>query len=105
MRPIFEKAIYRGIKIRIISPKLNKSDLNFELNENIEVKNHPDIKSRFCIVDGKNVVFMLTDDMETHPSYDIGFWVNSSYFGNTLKNYFEHKWIENFNLNDEELSD
>jgi hypothetical protein len=43
--------------------------------------------------------------METHPSYDIGFWVNSSYFGNTLKNYFEHKWIENFNLNDEELND
>lgn len=105
LRPIFEKAIYRGIKIRIISPKLNKSDLNFELNENIEVKNHPDIKSRFCIVDGKNVVFMLTDDMETHPSYDIGFWVNSTYFGNTLKNYFEHKWIENFNLNDEELND
>jgi len=105
LRPIFEKAIYRGIKIRIISPKLDKSDLNFELNESIELKNHPDIKSRFCIVDGKNVVFMLTDDMETHPSYDIGFWVNSSYFGNTLKNYFEHKWIENFNLNDEELND
>ncbi len=97
LRPTLEKAIYKGIKIRIISPKLNRSDLNYELNPEIEIKNLPDIKSRFCIVDNKNVVFMLTDDMETHPSYDIGFWVNSSYFGNTLKDYFDKTWHKDLN--------
>ena len=29
------------------------------------------------IVDGKEIIFMILDDDEVHPTYDVGIWVNS----------------------------
>ena len=35
---------------------------------------------------------MLTDDEEVHPSYDMGFWINSNYFSGTMSKMFEKVW-------------
>ena len=40
----------------------------------------------------KHIVFMLTDDEEVHPSYDMGFWVKSPYFAGTLNKMFDKTW-------------
>ena len=44
------------------------------------------------IVDKKQVVFMLADDKKIHPSYDMGFWVNSSFFCNAMSKMFNQSW-------------
>jgi hypothetical protein len=53
---------------------------------------HTDSKARFCIVDGKELVFMVLDDNEVHPTYDVGVWVNTPFFANALDSLFDVAW-------------
>lgn len=91
LKPLLEKAMMRGVKIRIIVPngEIEGFSDNLEL---LEVKNDPSIAARFMIVDKKQVVFMLADDKKIHPSYDMGFWVNSSFFCNAMSKMFNQSW-------------
>ena len=79
LKPIFEKLKKRGVKVRIAAP-ITKEALQAlkELQGVAEVK-HTDNKARFCIVDGKEIVFMVMDDNEVHPTYDVGIWVNTPF--------------------------
>ena len=93
LKPLFEKAKARGVKIKIAAP------INAATKEHIaklkgvaEVKNSKGFEGRFCIIDGKQVMFMLLDDKDVHPTYDIGMWVNTPYFATSLKNMFEKTW-------------
>ena len=76
-KPTFEKLKKRGVKIRIAAP-LTKETLPAlkELQGIAEIRNTEN-KARFCIVDGKEIIFMVLDDNEVHPTYDVGIWVNT----------------------------
>lgn len=91
-KPIFEKLKKKGVKIRIAAPltKETKDSLK-ELGDTAEVK-HTDTKARFCIVDSKDVVFMLLDDQEVHPTYDVGIWVDTPFYAKAMENLFETAW-------------
>ena len=92
LKPTFEKLKKRGVKIRIAAP-LTKESMSAlkELQGIAEVKN-TDNKARFCIVDGKEVIFMVMDDAEVHPTYDVGIWVNTPFFASALENLFDLAW-------------
>ena len=51
-----------------------------------------DSKARFCIVDGKELIFMIMDDKEVHPTYDVGIWVNTPFFASALEVMFNTAW-------------
>ena len=51
-----------------------------------------DSRSRFCIVDRRQIVFMVLNDEDVHPSYDVGIWVNTPYFASALEDLFELAW-------------
>jgi hypothetical protein len=89
---VFEKLRKRGVKVRIAAPitKENRDALK-EVSQHAEVR-HTDSKARFCIVDGKELVFMILDDKDVHPTYDVGIWVNTPFFANALENLFETAW-------------
>jgi hypothetical protein len=53
---------------------------------------HTNSKARFCIVDGKELIFMVLDDSEVHPTYDVGIWVNTPFFAKALEELFELAW-------------
>ena len=53
---------------------------------------HSDIKARFCIVDGKELMFMVLDDKDVHPTYDVGIWVNTPFFASALEGMFDTSW-------------
>lgn len=91
-KPTFEKLKKRGVKIRIAAP-ITKDSLPAlkELQSIAEVR-HTDNKARFCIVDGKEIIFMVLDDNEVHPTYDVGIWVNTPFFASALENLFELAW-------------
>ncbi|MBN2367407.1 TrmB family transcriptional regulator [Candidatus Woesearchaeota archaeon] len=90
--PVFEELSKRGVKIRIAAPYSDSSEkLAKEVSKYADVKNSPS-RGRFAVVDGKEVVFMVTDDKEVHPSYDIGIWVNTPFFASTLTDMFDHSW-------------
>jgi sugar-specific transcriptional regulator TrmB len=93
LRPVFEKIKKKGVKIRIAAPITKESKKYIkELTGVAEVRHTNDIKSRFCVVDGKEVVFMVLDDKEVHPTYDVGIWVNTPFFASALDNLFSLAW-------------
>lgn len=93
LRPTFEKLKKKGVKIRIAAPisKEAKNALN-EIKNIAEVRHVKDINARFCVVDGKELVFMVLDDKEVHPTYDVSIWVNTPYFATAMENMFNLAW-------------
>jgi len=105
LKPLLEKAMMRGVKIRIIIPRGEIDDLSSETGL-LEVKNDPSVYARFMIVDGTQIVFMLADDKKIHPSYDMGFWINSDFFCGALSKMFNQSWnAENITSEEKPNSD
>ncbi|MBI2656894.1 TrmB family transcriptional regulator [Candidatus Woesearchaeota archaeon] len=77
LRPSFERLKNKNINIKILT-QLNRQTKKYadKISQFAEVK-HTDNKARFCIVDGKEIIFMVLDDTEVYPTYDVGIWVNS----------------------------
>jgi len=92
LMPVLEKLKKKGVKVRIAAPitKENKDTIK-ELSKVAEVR-HADVNARFCIVDGKELVFMVMNDQDVHPTYDIGIWVNTPFFAGALENLFDVAW-------------
>ena len=92
LKGAFEKAKKKGVKIRIAAP-INKETARVakELSKIAEIRNTSE-KARFCLIDGKSVIFMLLDDENVHPSYDAGVWVNTQLFTSTVETFFDSAW-------------
>jgi len=92
LKPTFDKLKKRGVKVRIAAPMSKETNSSVkELGNAAEVR-HTDSKARFCIVDGKEMVFMILDDKEVHPTYDVGIWVTTPFFANAVENLFDLAW-------------
>ncbi|MEK6943117.1 MAG: helix-turn-helix domain-containing protein [Nanoarchaeota archaeon] len=90
--PTFEKLKKRGVRVRIAAPITKEAmPAMKELQGIAEVRN-TDTKARFCIVDGKEIIFMVLDDNEVHPTYDVGIWVNTPFFASAMEDLFELAW-------------
>jgi len=92
LTPIFEQIAKRGEKIRIAAPLTKESSMAAK-----EISKYADVrdcqtKARFTVVDKKEVIFMVLDDAEVHPTYDIGIWINTPFFASTLSELFELAW-------------
>lgn len=94
-KPIFEQLTKRGVKIRIAAPVTTPEAKKVvkDLDGLAEVR-HTDSKARFIVVDGKELIFMVMDDAEVHPTYDVGIWVNTPFFASALEELFELAWKE-----------
>ncbi len=76
---LFVKLKKKNVKIRILTQVNNQIKKYVdELRQTVEVT-HTENRARFCIVDGKEIIFMVLDDTEVHPTYDVGIWVNSPF--------------------------
>ncbi|MFH1054369.1 MAG: helix-turn-helix domain-containing protein [Candidatus Woesearchaeota archaeon] len=92
LKPTFEKLKKRGVKIRIAAPITNEAKAVLkDLGDVAEVR-HTNSRARFCVVDGKELLFMALDDKEVHPTYDIGIWVNTPFFASALEGMFNTNW-------------
>ncbi len=93
LKPELEKLAKKGIKIRIAAPitKENESAIK-DIMKVAEVRDNKDINARFCVIDGKELMFMVLDDEEVHPTYDVGVWVNTPFFASALNNMFDACW-------------
>jgi len=100
LKNAIEKADKKGVKIRIAAPITEKNiKVARELAKFADVKSATNINSRFALSDSKEVLFMILNDEKVHHSYDVGIWVNTPYFANTLEQLFELAWNEMTPLN------
>ena len=93
LRGSLERAKKRGVKVRIAAPltKENKKVVG-NLKGVAEVKHNDKVNSRFVTVDSQHMVFMLLNDKDVHPSYDLGVWVKTPYFASAIDGMFETVW-------------
>jgi len=91
--PSLEKAKKRNVKIRIAAP-INASNQKIakDFLKTGEVRSLEKMKARFIIIDSEQILFMLLNDENVHPNYDVGVWINTEFFAQTLENLFELAW-------------
>lgn len=93
LKASLEKAKKKGVRIRIAAPITKDNRKVADSFKGIaEIKHNDKINSRFVTIDGKDTVFMTLDDKDVHPSYDMGVWVKTPYFTNSMDNMFDHVW-------------
>jgi len=90
-KSILSKLHEKGVQIKIVAPAVNGKDVN-EIKKIAKIKNSDKMKSRFIIVDGNEMVFMVSDDKNTHESYDTGVWINTPFFTRTFSDLFNNTW-------------
>ena len=95
LMPSLEKCKKRGVKIRVAAPiDSNNLKIAKEMKKVAEVRDMKDLKARFIIIDGNQIMFMLLDDEKFHPNYDVGVWINTDFFAQALEQMFELAWKE-----------
>lgn len=92
LKGTFQQIKKRGVKIRIAAPITKETKETVEDIGDLAEIRHTDSKARFTVVDGKELIFMVTDDAEIHPTYDIGIWVNTPFFANAMSELFDLAW-------------
>ncbi|MFT4326705.1 MAG: TrmB family transcriptional regulator [Candidatus Woesearchaeota archaeon] len=91
-KPVFEELKKRGVEIRVVAPITKDAEAAVkDLDDVAEVRHHAN-KARFIVVDGNEVIFMIMDDAEVHPTYDVGVWVNTPFFASALESLFNMAW-------------
>jgi len=83
----------RGIEVKIAAPLTKEcKDALKDLTEIAEIRHTDAVKSRFMVIDNKELLFMLLDDKDVHHSYDVGVWVNTNFWASTIGNFFNTEW-------------
>lgn len=101
---LLRDASKKGVKIRIAAPITKETEgIIKDLNSFAEVKDIEeieDLKGRFAIVDGKEIIIALTDEQKTHPTQDLHLWSQSDHAAsNVLGPLFEMVWDNAKKLN------
>lgn len=94
LKQVLQEAAKRGVKIRIAAPITKEADIAAKELEGIAEVREAKIKGRFLIVDSKEIIFMVMDDVDVHPTYDIGIWINTPFFASALESMFELAWAD-----------
>lgn len=92
LKPTLEKLKKKGVKIRIAAPITKEAKQTLKDIAGIAEVRHTNAKARFTVVDGKELLFMVLDDKDVHPTYDIGIWVSTPFFAKALENLFDVAW-------------
>ena len=93
LKPILQKLSKKGVNIRIAAP-ITKECANAvkDLKGVADIRDCGNLRARFCVIDGRNLLFMAMHDEEVHPTYDVGIWVNTPFFGGALEELFNTAW-------------
>lgn len=91
--PSLEKAKKRGVKVRIAATITNDNrKVAKEFSKVAEVRDAGAMKARFMLIDSEQLMFMLLNDEEVHPTYDVGVWLNTEFFSQALEQLFDIAW-------------
>lgn len=88
-----KKATKSGVDVRLAVPSSANKELMKEVAKYAQIKATRDKNdARFCIIDGKELLLFLTDDIKVHKSYDCAVWVEAPLFVNYFQDLFNQEW-------------
>ena len=93
MKKTFKKLAEKNIEVRaLVTQNKDNEKLAQELKGLIEMRTTANTNARFVLVDDKHLVFMITNDKDVHPDYEVGVWIKTDYFTAALKEMFDMLW-------------
>jgi len=93
LEKLLKKASDKGVAIKILVSHNKESEkLEKDLKGVAEIKNVTDVKSRFILVDDTKLLFFITSDKDVHPTYDVAVWIETSFFAESIKGFFDMIW-------------
>ena len=88
LKSAIKKAKLNGVRVMVAAPVMaSNQDVARELSKLAEVRSSPD-SSRLYIIDDNEMVFMVTNDVDAHQTYDSAIWVKSPFFVSAIKKLF-----------------
>ena len=91
-KPLMQELKEKGVEIKIAAPMTEEARHAAKELEGIAEIRHTDAKARFIVVDGEEIIFMIMDCDNIHPTYDIGIWINTPFFSQAVENLFDIAW-------------
>ncbi|MBW2995099.1 phospholipase D family protein, partial [Candidatus Woesearchaeota archaeon] len=82
----------KGVKVRVAAPVNQESEKAAKELMNVAELRHTTLDSRFVIVDGQKMTFMLVSDKEVNSNYDSGVTVESPFFVGSFQRMFDNAW-------------
>ena len=87
-----KKAVKAGVDVKVSVPSNASKELIGNFSKIAKVRQHKNNSARFCIVDNKEMLLFLTDDLKVHKSYDCAVWVEAPLFVDYFSDLFESQW-------------
>ena len=88
-----KKAADKGVIVKMLLPYNKETEkIEKELKGIVEMKNFTEVKSRFILIDDSKLLFFITNDKDVHPTYDVAIWIETSFFAESIKGFFELMW-------------
>lgn len=87
-----KRAAKAGVEVKVSIPATVNKELLEEVGKFAKVRLHKNENARFCVVDGKELMLFLTDDVKIHKSYDCAVWIEAPYFVDYFNTLFEKEW-------------
>ncbi len=89
LKKAMTKAHERGVEIKVLVQHTKvTAEKAKELERIADVRFTESVTARFCIVDNKEIIFMILGEESVHPSYEVGVWVNTPVFTTALVSMF-----------------
>jgi sugar-specific transcriptional regulator TrmB len=83
----------KNVRVNILTQLTKESkEASRELEGLASIKFTDKINSRFCIVDGKNILFSMVDDKKIHENYDLSIWADTEFFASAVQKMFDQTW-------------
>ncbi len=93
LKSAIEHAKKKGVSVKIAAPLTNaNSEAVKKLKSVADIRNIKNMDARFAVIDGKHSVFMVLNDKDLHPNYDVGIWMNSQPISTALTHMFGRVW-------------
>ena len=86
------KVAKAGVSVQLVVPPNTDKELVDNFSQFAKVKTSKNSTTRFCMVDGKDLLLFLTDDQKVHKGYDCAVWVEAPYFVEYFGKLFEQEW-------------
>ena len=89
----FSKLNKKGVDVKIAAPlKELANPVVKDVRDFVQIKRLNDIDARFCAVDRKQVLFMISNDKDVHETYDSAIWIDTPFFSESFATMFDAVW-------------
>ncbi|MFH1275637.1 MAG: helix-turn-helix domain-containing protein [Candidatus Woesearchaeota archaeon] len=89
---VLKKAAKSGVDVKVVMPQNVSKEIVEKFSTVAQVKQQKVVDARFCIVDNKDMLLFLTDDLKVHKSYDSAVWVEATQFVTYFNTLFQNEW-------------